>query len=69
MMKSQAKSLLRFYKAIVLCSSITREYLINYARSLIYTTALGLPTLAMIKSVYAFMKEGGTQKVCLCHFC
>ncbi|KAL3590858.1 hypothetical protein FPOAC2_13060 [Fusarium poae] len=28
------------FGAIVLCSSITREYLINYARTLIYTTAL-----------------------------
>lgn len=51
--------------AIVLCSPIMREYLINYARSLIYTTALGLPTLAMIRSVYRLMDSGGTQQVSL----
>lgn len=47
--------------AVVLCPPIVREYLINYARSLIYTTALGLPTLAMIKTVYSFLREGETQ--------
>lgn len=40
-----------------------REYLINYARSLIYTTAMGLPTLAMIKSVYRLMADGSTAEV------
>ncbi|OAA71115.1 Pyridoxal phosphate-dependent transferase, major region, subdomain 1 [Akanthomyces lecanii RCEF 1005] len=35
--------------AIVLCSPISRAYLINYARSLIYTTALGYPSLAAIQ--------------------
>lgn len=47
---------------MVLCPPIMREYLINYARSLIYTTAMGLPTLAMIKTVYSFLKEGKTQE-------
>lgn len=44
--------------AILLCAPITREYLINYARSIIYTTALGLPSLAMIKAVYDFLEAG-----------
>ncbi|KAJ6789796.1 hypothetical protein PWT90_02347 [Aphanocladium album] len=35
--------------AIVLCSPTTKSYLINYARSLIYTTALGYPSLAAIQ--------------------
>ncbi|QUC16295.1 uncharacterized protein UV8b_00536 [Ustilaginoidea virens] len=38
--------------AIVLCTPTTRSYLINYARSLIYTTAMGFPTLAAIQTVY-----------------
>lgn len=48
--------------AVVLCPPIMREYLINYARSLIYTTAMGLPTLAMIKTVYRFLREGQTEE-------
>ena len=47
----------------MLCSPILRDYLINYARSLIYTTALGLPTLAMIVSAYTLMRRGDTVKV------
>lgn len=46
--------------AVVLCPPIMREYLINYARSLIYTTAMGLPTLAMIETVYKFLRQGET---------
>ncbi|ORY69119.1 aminotransferase [Pseudomassariella vexata] len=41
--------------AAVLCSSQTRDYLINYARSLIYTTALPFPALASIRTAYEFL--------------
>lgn len=41
--------------AIVLCSSTTRLYLINYARSLIYTTAMGYPLLAAIETAYEYL--------------
>ena len=44
--------------AIVLCSAITREYLINYARTLIYTTAMPASSLASIKVVYNFLTSG-----------
>jgi 8-amino-7-oxononanoate synthase len=50
--------------AIVLCCSDTRDYLINYARSLIYTTALGFPFLASIRSAYEILAEGETVQVC-----
>lgn len=50
------------FQAILLCSPVMREYLINYARSLIYTTALGLPPLAMIKSAYRLMRNDGTRR-------
>ncbi|KAL3448471.1 pyridoxal phosphate-dependent transferase [Aspergillus insuetus] len=46
--------------AIVLCCSDTRDYLINYARTLIYTTALGFPFLASIRSAYELLAEGET---------
>ncbi|KAH7353348.1 8-amino-7-oxononanoate synthase [Plectosphaerella cucumerina] len=38
--------------AIVLCSPIVREYLVNYARTLIYTTAMPPACLAGIKVAY-----------------
>lgn len=41
--------------AIVLCSPLVRAYLINYARSLIYSTAMPLTTLAGIKVAYDFL--------------
>lgn len=47
--------------AMMLCSLLTREYLINYARPLIYTTAISFPSLAAIKVVYSLMKQGQTQ--------
>ena len=52
-------------KAILLCSSLTREYLVNYARPLIYSTAMSFPSLAAIKVVYSLMQQGLTQPVSL----
>jgi len=46
------------FVAIVLCSSITREYLINYARTLIYTTALPFSCLASISISYQYLQSG-----------
>ncbi|KAF9891363.1 hypothetical protein FE257_004219 [Aspergillus nanangensis] len=39
----------------------TRDYLVNYAKSLIYTTALGFPFLASIRTAYELLAEGETQ--------
>ncbi|KAK1989730.1 aminotransferase class I and II [Colletotrichum falcatum] len=47
--------------AIVLCSPTTRSYLVNYARSLIYTTAMPLTTLASIRTAYDFVRDGGSE--------
>ncbi|KAK8164577.1 pyridoxal phosphate-dependent transferase [Phyllosticta citrichinensis] len=41
--------------AIVLCTPPTKQYLINYARPFIYTTAPSFPSLAAIKVVYDFL--------------
>ncbi|KAF5003635.1 hypothetical protein FDECE_9841 [Fusarium decemcellulare] len=46
------------FGAIVLCSPVTREYLINYARTLIYTTAMPFPCLASIGLSYQFLQSG-----------
>lgn len=47
--------------AIVICTPLTRQYLINYARPLIYTTFMSFPALAAIKAVYHFMAQGQTE--------
>ena len=47
--------------AVVLCSQTTRSYLINYARSLIYTTAMGYPSLAAIQTVYDYLQDGKAE--------
>ncbi|KAK1717668.1 aminotransferase class I and II [Colletotrichum lupini] len=47
--------------AIILCSHITRSYLINYARSLIYTTAMPFTSLASIKTAYDFIANGHSE--------
>ena len=51
--------------AIVLCSPLTKLYLLNYARPLIYTTFMSYPALAAIKVAYAFMARGDTEEVSL----
>jgi 8-amino-7-oxononanoate synthase len=47
--------------AIVLGSSTLRSYLINFARSFIYTTALPFHSLASIRSAYALLKSDTEQ--------
>ncbi|KAH8671965.1 pyridoxal phosphate-dependent transferase [Tricladium varicosporioides] len=47
--------------ATILCSKVTREYLINYAKPLIYSTSMSFPSLAAIKVAYEIMKEGRTE--------
>ena len=47
--------------AILLCSPATREYLVNYARPLIYTTFMSYPALAAIRASYSYMMEGKTE--------
>lgn len=52
-------------EAIILCSPVTREYLFNYARPLIYTTFMSFPALAAIRVAYDFMMQGSTEPVCI----
>lgn len=47
--------------AILLCSPLIRQYLINYARPLIYTTFMSHPALAAIKASYSFLVQGKTE--------
>lgn len=47
--------------AILLCSQLIRQYLINYARPMIYTTFMSYPALAAIRASYTFLIEGKTE--------
>ncbi|KAH4614676.1 hypothetical protein HBH82_000170 [Parastagonospora nodorum] len=46
--------------AIILGSRTLREYLINYARPLIYTTFMAYPALVAIRSSYTLLQTGQT---------
>lgn len=48
-------------EAVVLCSPVTRAYLINYARTFIYTTAMGSPALLSIQVAYDFVASGAAD--------
>ncbi|CAN6656393.1 hypothetical protein TRVA0_029S00276 [Trichomonascus vanleenenianus] len=41
--------------SIVICSKITKQYLVNYARPLIYSTAMTFSNLALIKCHYDYL--------------
>ncbi|KAF2651455.1 PLP-dependent transferase [Lophiostoma macrostomum CBS 122681] len=49
--------------AIILGSPILREYLINYARPLIYTTFMSYPNLAAIRASYTLLQQGKTVEL------
>ncbi|SNY94700.1 aminotransferase class I/II-fold pyridoxal phosphate-dependent enzyme [Flagellimonas pacifica] len=49
--------------AVILCNSELKAYLVNFARSLIYTTALSPHSIASVLIAYSFMmKEGEVQR-------
>ena len=49
--------------AIILCENTLKQYLINYARPLIYTTFMPPTTLAAIKVVYEYVSSGNAEPV------
>lgn len=51
--------------AIIICTPLTRQYLINYARPLIYTTFMSFPALAAVKATYTFMEQGLTEDLAI----
>ncbi|CAM9631410.1 unnamed protein product [Chrysoparadoxa australica] len=48
--------------AVVVCSSLLRQYLINYARVFIYSTALPLHSLATIKAAYLLQRNKADRR-------
>lgn len=53
--------------ATILCSSNLKEFLINYCRPFIFSTALPIHSLAAIKCGYQFLEEAENRKLHL-HF-
>jgi hypothetical protein len=50
-------------KAAVLGTETLKNYLINYARSFIYTTFMGFSSLASIHCAYQMLEQGVTREV------
>lgn len=50
--------------AVILGNSTVRSVLMNFARSVIYTTAPSFPTVAGIRAAYNLLRTGATQKAC-----
>ncbi|ESZ95533.1 hypothetical protein SBOR_4086 [Sclerotinia borealis F-4128] len=58
--------------AIILTTSLTRHYLLNYARPLIYSTSLSTPSLLLIAASYSLFLSSSTNPLqshlrCLSH--
>jgi len=51
------------YLAIILGPEVLRQYLINYARPLIYTTFMSYPSVAAIRAAYSLLVSGQTVLV------
>ncbi|MFT4524848.1 MAG: 8-amino-7-oxononanoate synthase [Bacteroidia bacterium] len=49
--------------AAVLCNDQTKRYLVNFSRSLIFTTSLPNHTILGVKTVYDMMSVGGVNKL------
>ncbi|KAG9104828.1 hypothetical protein FRC06_008058 [Ceratobasidium sp. 370] len=51
--------------AVVICDALTREYLINYARSFIFTTAPTVASVIAMGCSFDMIENGTTERVCL----
>ena len=49
--------------AVILTSELIRDYLLNYARSLIYTTSLSYASAIAINCSIDLLEDGTTEKV------
>lgn len=50
--------------AVIVTNSLLRDYMINYARSLIYTTSLSYANVIAVDCSFDMLNNGAAQKVC-----
>lgn len=53
--------------AVVLADEVVRDYMLNYARSLIYTTSLSYANIVAIDCSFDMLENGTAKKVCDCY--
>lgn len=51
--------------AVLLTSELIRDYMLNYARSLIYTTAVSYANIVSVDCSFDLLEDGTARKVCL----
>ena len=49
--------------AVILTSTLIRDYMLNYARSLIYTTSLSYPNIISLDCSFDMLEDGTAKKV------
>lgn len=53
-----------YFTAVLLTSELIRDYMLNYARSLIYTTSLSYANIIAIDCSFDLLENGTSEKVC-----
>ena len=59
----EVKNLKYILEAVMLTSILVRDYLLNYARSLIYTTSLSYANIIAADCSFDFLVDGTTERV------
>jgi 8-amino-7-oxononanoate synthase len=49
---------------VIVTNTLVRDYLLNYARPLIYTTSLSYPNVIAADSSFDMLENGTAQDVC-----
>ena len=57
-----------FETAVVICDQNIKEYLINYARPLIFSTSMPLSNVHMLRIIHNLLASGGFDNVSWCIF-
>jgi len=57
------RSFLIAYAAVIIMTTLIRDYLLNYARSLIYTTSLSYANIIAADRSFDMLTDGTAQRV------
>ena len=55
--------LILVHPAVLLVTPLVRDYLLNYARSLIYTTSLSYANIVAAECSFDMLEDGAAEKV------